>query len=244
MPASKKLLESGSNSATLLLLKLLLIFGLLFQRCANGLSLSSNDVQTNISVSLENYHQFVRCREKRSSSGCVVKETTNPPYNNGSVPAPQARLFYVSFYFAKLQNENKILMRIQWFQKTSHVSDFVKGYYITVVPTGHLLGFKFIVYINTEKFTSISPNETTYFTYEGYGRHPRHIVFPNCKYLVTLQSLPMYIGENNQVNSVTSVDVTSPGCPSDEVLKDYPMEVCRSKKEGKEFHLYVFVWFK
>ena len=51
----------------------------------------------------------------------------------------------------------------------------------------------------------------TYFTYEGYGRHPEHAIHPNSKYMVTLQSLPMYIGEKNQVNSVITADVTSPG---------------------------------
>jgi len=238
MPASEKLVEIGSISATVSLPKVLLIFTLLFQFCACGLS--SNSVDTNTSVPLKTYHKFIRCREIIPNSGCIVKETSSIPVNNGSVPAPQPRLSDVSFYFAKLPKENKILMRIQWFQKTSHIIDYVNGYYINIVPSGHLAGFKFVVFVNTKKITSTSSNDTTYFTYEGYGRHPEHAIHPNCKYLVTIQSLPMYIGENNQVNSVITADVTSPGCPSDKTLKEYPMEVCRSKKEEKELYdLYI-----
>ena len=50
-------------------------------------------------------------------------ETSSIPVNNGSVPAPQPRLSDVSFYFAKLPKENKILMRIQWFQKSLFIKN-------------------------------------------------------------------------------------------------------------------------
>ena len=54
----------------------------------------------------------------------TITETSSVPSNNGSVPAPQARLSDISFYFAKLPKENKILMRIQWFQKSSLMDTF------------------------------------------------------------------------------------------------------------------------
>ena len=42
----------------------------------------------------------------------------------------------------------------------SHIIDYVNGYYINVVPSGHLAGFKFVVFVNTKKITSTSSNDT------------------------------------------------------------------------------------
>ena len=36
----------------------------------------------------------------------------------------------------------------------------MNGYYINIVPSGHLAGFKFVVFVNTKKITSTSSNDT------------------------------------------------------------------------------------
>lgn len=50
----------------------------------------------------------------------------------------------------------------------------------------------------------------TFFKFEGFGKEPHHVILPNSKYTVTVQSLPMYVGENNQVNIFNEIDVVSP----------------------------------
>ena len=51
----------------------------------------------------------------------------------------------------------------------------------------------------------------TFFKYEGFGKQSHHLIYPNSKYSVTIQSLPMYVGKDNQINNFISFDIISPG---------------------------------
>jgi len=206
---------------------------ILYQRGTFGKSINNNGtVNTTQESSSIN---FIRCRAKYFNTGCFVEETDTAPHNKGDdVTAPLPKFYDVSFYFAKIFHENKMMMRIQWMQKSAYLEDYVKGFYITIKPAGHDFCFKFIINLDLSKADFNKSNEVTFFKFEGFGKEQHHLILPNSMYSVTVQSLPMYVGEGIQVNMFNEVDVVSPSCPSDKILKFHPMEVCKTKQEEEE----------
>ena len=119
------------------------------------------------------------------------------------------KLFFPT-YFTYSGTDNSIIFYLFYFRTSSIIANNKCQELIYL----NRFAFYAIVYDNLQLnlyYIELMTFFQTYFTYEGYGRHPEHAIHPNCKYLVTIQSLPMYIGENNQVNSVITADVTSPG---------------------------------